>query len=113
MSNNHHGQEIKTRGTSLEVKEKEGEVLYQKLGDRWYVFTECTEDEDSDKEIYYAALPPAVDPRVKKVELSQIKLEDHSPKIRARPLDHLEKSPKSSSSRAPRRSRGRVVEENA
>ena len=43
--------------------EHEKDVLFQKLGDRWYAFTEINQ------EVVYCALPPGVDPQSQKFEL--------------------------------------------
>jgi len=55
--------------------ETENNVLFQKLGNRWYVFTE------QDGEIIYSAMPEGVDPRNTKLELYNV-IEDHLDKVR-------------------------------
>lgn len=45
------------------------DVLFQKLGGRWYAFTE------EKGEIYYTALPFGLDPREDRIELTSIKQE--------------------------------------
>ena len=46
------------------------EVLFQKLGGRWYVFSEVEED------FVYSPLPEGIDPRETKLELFNI-IEEH------------------------------------
>ena len=48
----------------------ETEVLFQKLGGKWYVFSQVDED------FVYSALPKGIDPRSTKLELFKI-IEDH------------------------------------
>ncbi|MBF0298805.1 MAG: hypothetical protein HQK51_08800 [Oligoflexia bacterium] len=47
--------------------QKECEVLYQKLGERWYVFSE-----DEDGEVIFSAIPTEIDPRKNKFKLYNI-----------------------------------------
>jgi hypothetical protein len=53
---------------------KSSEVLFQKLGHRWYVFTEI------DNDIVYSALPDGIDPRTTKLQLFDV-IEDHLKKV--------------------------------
>jgi len=55
-------------------KHEEQEVLFQKLGRTWYIFTEI------DGEAVYSALPDGIDPRKTKLELFHI-IEDHMKKV--------------------------------
>ena len=48
----------------------ETEVLFQRLGGKWYVFSQVDED------FVYSALPKGIDPRSTKLELFKI-IEDH------------------------------------
>ncbi len=50
------------------------EVLFQKLGNTWFVFTEIG------NEMVYSALPTGLDPRVTKLELYDV-IEDHMKKV--------------------------------
>ncbi len=50
------------------------EVLFQKLGNTWYAFTEI------DKEIFYTALPRGVNPHSGQIELYNI-IEQESEKV--------------------------------
>jgi len=52
----------------------ENEVLFQKMGNRWYVFTEIG------NEFLYAPLPEGMDPRCSKIELCQV-IEEHMAKV--------------------------------
>jgi hypothetical protein len=50
------------------------EVLFQKMGNNWYVFTEL------DGEMVYSALPTGMDPMTTKLELFEV-IEDHMEKV--------------------------------
>lgn len=50
------------------------EVLFQKMGDTWYVFTEVNGD------MVYSALPNGMNPHTTKLELFEV-IEDHMSKI--------------------------------
>lgn len=52
----------------------QNEVLFQKLGTTWYVFTEVA------SEMVYSALPSGMDPHTTKLELYEI-IEDHMEKV--------------------------------
>ncbi|ATH06765.1 hypothetical protein BIY24_02055 [Halobacteriovorax marinus] len=52
----------------------QSEVLFQKVGNTWYVFTEVNE------EVIYSAMPEGMDPRETKLELYEI-IEDHMDKV--------------------------------
>ena len=59
------------RGLQFHIQEEymnnsKREVLFQKLGNTWYVFTEI------DNEVVYSALPHGVNPHSDKVELYNI-----------------------------------------
>lgn len=55
-------------------REESKEVLFQKLGNTWYVFTEINE------ELIYSALPTGMDPHSTKMELFEV-IEEHMQKI--------------------------------
>ena len=57
--------------------EKTSDVLFQKLGRVWYVFSEINND------VIFTALPDGVDPTTSKVELFEI-IEEHMKKISAK-----------------------------
>ncbi len=50
------------------------DVLFQKLGTTWYVFTEIN------NELVYSALPTGVDPHSTKMELFEV-IEEHMKKV--------------------------------
>lgn len=50
------------------------EVLFQKLGNTWFVFTEVKGD------MIYSALPEGIDPRTTKLEFFDV-IEDHMEKV--------------------------------
>lgn len=50
------------------------EVLFQKMGNTWYVFTEIGE------EFVYSALPTGMDPHTTKLELFEV-IEEHMQKV--------------------------------
>ena len=52
----------------------EKEVLFQKLGETWYIFTEINE------EVVYSCLPEGMDPYTTKLELYEV-IEDHMEKV--------------------------------
>ena len=54
---------------------QQSEVLFQKLGATWYVFSESGND------MVYSALPDGMDPRTTKVELLEV-VEEHMKKVR-------------------------------
>lgn len=53
---------------------KESQVLFQKLGDTWYAFTELEQD------IVYSALPAGVDPRSTKLDIIEI-IDEHMQRV--------------------------------
>lgn len=50
------------------------EVLFQKMGETWYVFTETNGD------MVYSALPSGMNPHTTKLELFEV-IEDHMEKV--------------------------------
>lgn len=52
----------------------EAEVLFQKLGNTWYVFSEIEEN------IVYSALPEGIDPKTTRLELFEV-IENHLKKV--------------------------------
>lgn len=52
----------------------DSDVLFQKLGNTWFAFTEVNE------ELIYSPLPAGVDPRTTKLELFDI-IEEHLQKV--------------------------------
>ena len=57
------------------------EVLFQKLGNRWYVFTEIEND------FIYSPLPEGVNPKTTKLELFEV-IENHIIRV----SQHMKKS---------------------
>lgn len=54
------------------------EVLFQKLGSTWYIFTEVN------SEFVYSAMPEGMDPRSTKLELFEV-IESHMEKVATHP----------------------------
>ncbi|MBF0361807.1 MAG: hypothetical protein HQK49_12390 [Oligoflexia bacterium] len=70
------------------------QVLYQKIGEKWYVFAET---EDDNEEIIFAPIPMGIDPKKTKFDLYQVIDEKESSKEsskerskRSRPSEKLE-----------------------
>lgn len=59
---------------SNQVFKSDNEVLFQKLGTRWYVFSEIEND------FVYSPLPDGIDPRSTRLELFNI-IEDHIQRV--------------------------------
>ena len=55
---------------TTETTKLDSEVLFQKLGNRWYVFTEVEND------FIYSPLPEGVNPKTTKLELFEV-IENH------------------------------------
>lgn len=54
------------------------EVLFQKLGQTWYIFTEIN------NEVVYSAMPEGMDPKTTNLELFEV-IEDHMKKVSTHP----------------------------
>ncbi len=52
------------------------EVLFQQLGNTWYIFTEIND------EVVYSIMPEGMDPRTTKLELYEV-IEEHLEKVAA------------------------------
>ena len=61
------------------------EVLFQKLGKTWYIFTEIN------NQIIYSAMPDGMDPRNTKLELYDV-IEEHMRKVATQPRFKSEKT---------------------
>lgn len=59
----------------------QSEVLFQKLGHTWYVFSEIN------NELVYSAMPEGMDPRSTKLELFHV-IEEHMKKVSTQ-YDHI------------------------
>ena len=57
-----------------EITELTKEVLFQKLGNTWFIFTEINED------IIYSSMPEGLDPRETNLELYEV-IEEHLQKV--------------------------------
>lgn len=60
------------------------EVLFQKLGNTWYIFTEINE------QVVYSAMPEGMDPKNTKLELYDV-IEEHMRKVATQPRFKSEK----------------------
>lgn len=54
--------------------ENQNDVLFQKIGDKWYIFSE------QKGEVIYSAMPTGMDPRTTKLELYNV-IEDHIKRV--------------------------------
>lgn len=64
--------------TTNNSNEITNEVLFQKLGQTWYIFTEIN------SEVVYSAMPEGMDPMTTKLELFDV-IEDHMKKVATQP----------------------------
>ena len=69
--------DYKLRGDMKSKKPDLSKVLFQKLGNTWYAFSEVDQEE-----VIYTALPKGINPRVDSLELYEV-LEDHVNKMAA------------------------------
>jgi hypothetical protein len=60
------------------TQEITNEVLFQKLGQTWYIFTEINH------EVVYSAMPEGMDPKSTKLELFDV-IEEHMKKVATQP----------------------------
>jgi hypothetical protein len=58
------------------ANDQEQPVLFQKLGDQWFIFSEIA------NEVYYSQMPDGIDPRTTSLELYEV-IEDHFKQIKA------------------------------
>ncbi len=65
---------IFARRVGMHTESKTNEVLFQKLGNTWYVFSEINQ------ELIYSALPEGIDPRDTQLELFEV-IEEHLNKV--------------------------------
>lgn len=68
---------MNTAGSSNNKAQKKQKVLFQKLGNTWYIFSEIN------NEIIYSAMPDGMDPRSTKLELYEV-IEEHMENLRKR-----------------------------
>lgn len=64
--------------TNTPANEITKEVLFQKLGQTWYIFTEIND------EVVYSAMPDGMDPKTTKLELFDV-IEEHMKKVATHP----------------------------
>ena len=62
------------KDTNNNYKEIEKDMLFQKIGNKWYVFAEI------DNEMFFSPFPEGMDPKETKLEYYQI-IEDHMKKM--------------------------------
>lgn len=65
-------------GIMSNTQEITKEVLFQKLGHTWYIFTEVN------NQVVYSAMPEGMDPRSTKLELYDV-IEEHMKKVATHP----------------------------
>jgi hypothetical protein len=65
-------------GIMSNTQEITKEVLFQKLGNTWYIFTEVN------NEVVYSAMPEGMDPKETNLELYEV-IEDHIKKVATHP----------------------------
>ena len=58
----------------MNKQDKHTDVLFQKIGSTWFVFTEI------DNQLHYSALPNGLNPHDTKIELFHV-IEDHLKKV--------------------------------
>ena len=73
------------KDSNISNENDKADVLFQKLGNTWYIFTEIN------NELVYSAMPDGMDPRETKLELYEV-IEEH--------LQNVSKMPKYRSSEA-------------
>ena len=64
----------------MEFSGNKSEVLFQKLGRTWYIFTQTPSD------VIYSALPEGLDPHSVSLELYEI-IEEHMKKVSSPPQE--------------------------
>ena len=73
------------KDTNNNYKEIEKDMLFQKIGNKWYVFAEI------DNEMFFSPFPEGMDPKETKLELYEI-IEEHMSKV----ASHKRRSPEAS-----------------
>jgi len=64
----------KNSNNSTSVKSNVKDVLFQKIGNNWFIFSEVN------NEVVYSVMPQGMDPKTTKLELYQV-IEDHLTKV--------------------------------
>lgn len=67
---------MKTSKNTKTVKNNVKDVLFQKIGNTWFIFSEVN------SEVVYSVMPKGMDPKSTKLELFEI-IEDHMTKVAA------------------------------
>ena len=57
-----------------DLHDYDADILFQKMGDRWYLFTQIGED------VIFSELPPGINPKSEDFELYEV-LEEHVDKV--------------------------------
>lgn len=70
---------------SKKVKNQVKDVLFQKIGNNWFIFSEVN------NEVVYSVMPQGMDPKTTKLELYEI-IEEHMTKV----ASHKRRSPEAS-----------------
>ncbi|HXH74033.1 MAG TPA: hypothetical protein VNJ08_03660 [Bacteriovoracaceae bacterium] len=63
-----------TKNNSAKVKDQVKDVLFQKIGNTWFIFSEVN------SEVVYSVMPQGMDPKETKLELYEI-IEEHMSKV--------------------------------
>lgn len=63
-----------TTTSTQKVKNQVKDVLFQKIGNTWFIFSEVN------NEVVYSVMPQGMDPKATKLELFEI-IEDHMTKV--------------------------------
>lgn len=64
----------KNSNNSTSTKSNVKDVLFQKIGNNWFIFSEVN------NEVVYSVMPQGMDPKTTKLELYQV-IEDHLTKV--------------------------------
>jgi hypothetical protein len=74
-----------SKNNSSKVKNNVKDVLFQKIGNTWFIFSEVN------NEVVYSVMPQGMDPKTTKLELFEI-IEEHMTKV----ASHKRRSPEAS-----------------
>lgn len=64
----------KTTNTNSAVKSQVKDVLFQKIGNTWFIFSEVN------NEVVYSVMPQGMDPKTTNLELFEV-IEDHMSRV--------------------------------
>lgn len=76
---------MSTTNANAKAKSQVKDVLFQKIGNTWYIFSEVN------NEVVYSVMPQGMDPKTTKLELYEI-IEEHMTKV----AGHKRRSPEAS-----------------